>query len=79
MLMPFSPKFFLLLKYKTHLIFRLVFGDRSVCMFQMLFLYWQLYLFSRDEGETLDLLIREDMRGFPFEDHEIVKVWCQEF
>lgn len=48
-------------------------------MFQMLFLYWQLYLVSRDEGETLDLLIREDMRGFPFEDHEIVKVWCQEF
>ncbi|WP_281757195.1 hypothetical protein [Succinatimonas hippei] len=48
-------------------------------MFQMLFLYWQLYLFSRDEGETLDLLIREDMRGFPFEDDEEYEYFCQEF
>lgn len=48
-------------------------------MFQMLFLYWQLYLVSRDEGQTLDLLIHEDMRGFPFEDDELYEYFCQEF
>lgn len=48
-------------------------------MFQMLFLYWQLYLFSRDEGETLDLLIREDMQGYSFADGEEYEYFCQEF